>query len=414
MTTEFINDPIVPLQLKMAGGDRYTLYQPGWYTADDGSAGFLGSSGKLYGFRELDDLVSFVDSGASNDLTASAHLRTLRIWTAEEYSKRLCYYDLTRLPELADGQLDADEQASLGSTLALMLDLLDYMDVDTPDSQALHDDEDISKLASGDEVLAIFRAAHHRKHIVEILDAHWSGCLSEVSGRVTTPDIPGGADGKAARTPTAPAGSRASEAGAEGESDGDSGTPLEEVADAVTVWWGLAEEGVYTVRGTDLDAGHPRYAGTDAGGATQLTTWTDLDQMRTDLAGDPATGVDGLDLAEVLSAHEVSLTPHDDCIFDLVTLADSISPELDQESADKLVSAWSELLRLAAWGDWSDLSELLGPESPAGGFVVSCALDVAQDRPGAPRALASADTEAAAAGWRAVVDVLTTHLDIRS
>ena len=171
---EFINDPIVPLAEAASPAQRYTLYQPGWYTADDGSAGFLGSAASSTASPSSTTWSPFVDSGTPNDLTASAHLRALRIWPTDEYSKRLCFYDLTRLPEIADGQLDSDEQASLGSTLALMLDLLDYMDVDTADSQALHDDEDISKLASGDEVLAIFRAAHHRQHVVELLDAHWS------------------------------------------------------------------------------------------------------------------------------------------------------------------------------------------------------------------------------------------------
>ena len=95
-----------------------------------------------------------------------------------------------RLASLADGQLDADEQASLGSTLALMLDLLDYLEIENEHSQALHDDEDISKLASGDELLSVFRAAHHRQHVVDLLNAHWGWCLGEVSGRVTTPKLP--------------------------------------------------------------------------------------------------------------------------------------------------------------------------------------------------------------------------------
>ena len=31
VTTEFVNDPIVPLELGLGGGVRYyTLYQPGW------------------------------------------------------------------------------------------------------------------------------------------------------------------------------------------------------------------------------------------------------------------------------------------------------------------------------------------------------------------------------------------------
>ncbi|MEQ4205150.1 hypothetical protein ABN028_27060 [Actinopolymorpha sp. B17G11] len=415
MTTEFLNDPIVPLELTITGGKRFTLYQPGWYTADDGSAGFLGTKGQVYGFRTLDDLVSFVDSSTPTDLSPSQHLRPLRIWPAEEYARKLCSYDLINLPEIADGELDADEQASLGSTLALMLDLLDYMDVDDPHAQALHDDEDISKLASGDEVLSIFRAAHHRKHVVEILDANWSWCLAEVSRRIVVPDLPespvssspllGGAAGSAAVS-----------------EEGDGSVPLEDATDAMTLWFGLAEEGFYAVRSTSLHDGIPHYAGTpDDAGIPRLTVWTDLDRMRTDLTSGPVAGLsDGrggevaLNLLSVLDRPDVSLTPHDDSIFDLVLVADSLTEEMDHEAADKLVSAWTELSRLADWGGWTDLAELLSPESPAGRFVISCAVDLAQDRPGAAQALATADVKAAAAGWQAVLPVLTAHLDQQS
>jgi hypothetical protein len=397
VTTEFINDPIVPLQLKLTGGERYTLYQPGWYTADDGSAGFLGATGRLYGFETLADLVTYVDSGAANDLTPSPHLRGLRIWPEEEYARRLCFYDMTQLPEIVDGHLDADEQASLGSTLALMLDLLDFMDIETADAQALHDDEDISKLASGDEVLAVFRAAHHRQHVVELLDAHWSSCLAAVSERVITPDLPEASSPAAAES--------------DDSESGTDGSPLEEAAEAVTFWLGLADEGVYATRSTVLAEGRPRYAGTSGeDGPSQLTVWIDLDQMRTDLIS--GVGAE-LDLSTVVKNPEVSLTPHDDFIFDLVEIADSITEEMDQQAADKVVSAWTELVRLASWGGWSDVTDLLALGSPAGDFVVSCAVDLAQDRPGAAQALGSAELAAAAEGWRAVVPAVTAHCDIR-
>ncbi|WP_020578691.1 hypothetical protein [Actinopolymorpha alba] len=415
MTTEFVSDPIVPLELRLSTGTRFTLYQPGWYTADDGSSGFLGAHGKVYGFSTLDDLVTFVDSGTPSDLTPSPHMKNLRIWTTEEYSRRLCLYDMTQLPEIADGHLDSDEQAALGSTLALMLDLLDYLDIDNEHAQALRDDEDVSKLASGDEVLSIFRAAHHRQHVVELLDAHWSSCLSEVSSRLITPTLPDDPpNGSGASGPAGPGTSPMASSTSIDDSDSDGPTPLEDTADAVTIWLGLAEEGVYTIRSTALTDGRPAYLGTanGDGGAPKVSVWTDLDQLRSDLTAGQAGRIPDVELAGVAARSDVSLTPHDDCIFDLVEIADSITATMDQASADQLVSAWTELTRLAAWGRWTDVTDLLKPTAPAGAFVVSCAIDLAQDRPGAARALATADLTAASEGWHAVVPALTAHLDI--
>ena len=229
-----------------------------------------------------------------------------------------------------------------------------------------------------------------------------------------SPDGPaaGGSNGKDSGVAAAGAADAATDGD---DGDGDGSTPLEEVADAVTLWLGLADEGVYAVRGTGLDGGHPVYAGHTGDGGTRLSVWSDLDAMGTELAAatDGGDATSGLDLSKALSQPDVSLTPHDDFIFDLVVLAESITPDMDSEAADRLVSAWTELVRLAGWGGWTDLAELLRPDSPAGGFVVSCAVDLAQDRLGAAQALASADTAAAAAGWQAVIPVLTAHLDQR-
>jgi hypothetical protein len=399
MTTEFVTDPIVPLELILAGGrGRYfTLYQPGWHIADDGSAGFLGKDGKVFGFPTLDDLVTFVDSGETHDLSPSPHMRQVRLWTTEEYERRLCTYDLTNLPEVADGHLDAEEQATLGSSLALMLDLLDYTGVEGEHAQALRDDDDIAKLAAGDEVLSVFRAAHHRQHVVELLQAHWSWCLSQVARRITTPRLPDSHNPHPTGNP--------------GPLEEDGPIPLEDRTNAMTLWFGLAEEGVYFLRSTSLHDGRPQYVGKPRPGehVPRLAVWTDLDQMRADLIRDSAP----LDLPAVLFDPDVSLTPHDDCIFDLVVIGESIGPEMDVEAADRLVSAWTELVRLAAWGGWSDVEELVGPGSEVGTFVIGCAIDLAQGRPGAEQALASADTKTIAVRWEAVVPTLTAHLDIR-
>jgi hypothetical protein len=415
VTVEFVDDPIVPLELRLSGTRTYvTLYQPGWFTASDGSKAFLGRDGILYGFTTVEDLVAFVDSGAPHDLTPSPHLRTLRMWTVEEYTRRLCGYDFTQLPELSDDRLDADEQASLGSTLAVMLDLLDYTNVTGEHADALREDDDISKLASGDEVLSIFRAAHHRRHVVDLLNAHWSACVAAVSQRVTTPEIPQDPPGPGLRG--GPLGNRLTVTQDDDADTDDESRPLETVADAMTFWFGLADEGVYAVRSTTLHEGHPAYGGTRAAGApARLYAWTDLDQMKDELAsGLVDRSTDGvLDLAGVAARADVDLTPHDDCIFDLVELAESISPTMDQDAADRLVSAWTELLRLATWGGWTDVISLLEPAAPAGAFMVSCAIDVAQDRPGGGRALATADIDGAVAGWRAVVPAVTAHLEIR-
>lgn len=184
MTTEFVSDPIVPVELELDGRRFHTLYQPGWYTSGEGSGAFLGRARRVLGFGSLTTLRDFVTSEGRHDLAGSPYFASVRSWTEADYRSRLCVYELTRLPELVDEELLPEEQATLGSTLALLLDLLDYTGVEGEHADALREDEDIGKLAAGDEVLAVFTAGRHRRHIVELLAVHWRPCLTAAAERI--------------------------------------------------------------------------------------------------------------------------------------------------------------------------------------------------------------------------------------
>jgi hypothetical protein len=192
VTTEFVNDPIVPLELGLGGGvRRYTLYQPGWYVTDSDTGSFLGKEGEVYGFDSLEELADYIEeTGADggHDLARSEHFADVLEWSQADFEDRVCVYDLPVLTELIDKHLDQDEQASLGSTLALLLDLLDYANIEDEHSDALRDDDDVNKLAAGDEVLAVFTAERHRQHVVELLQEHWAPCVATVASHVGRPD----------------------------------------------------------------------------------------------------------------------------------------------------------------------------------------------------------------------------------
>jgi hypothetical protein len=192
VTTEFVNDPIVPLELGLGDGvRRYTLYQPGWYVTDSDTGSFLGRESEVYGFDSLEELADYLDeTGADgrHDLAHSEHFAAVLEWSQEDFTDRLCVYNLPELPELVDRHLDQDEQASLGSTLALLLDLLDYTNIEDEHADALRDDDDVSKLAAGDEVLAVFTAERHRQHVVELLQQHWTHCVATVAAHVSKPE----------------------------------------------------------------------------------------------------------------------------------------------------------------------------------------------------------------------------------
>lgn len=186
----FVDDPIVPLRLRLPGTIRHTLYHPGWYGIEENeqSQAFLGIPGEvLYGFEKLTHLVDYMRTGTPTGLAPGPDLAAVRGWTAEEYAKRLCDYDMVSIPELANGELSGDELGSIGSMLAVGLDLLDFLRIDGEHVDALRQDEDISKLAAGDEVLSIFAAGRHRHHVVEMIDTHWGPCMAAITARTTAP-----------------------------------------------------------------------------------------------------------------------------------------------------------------------------------------------------------------------------------
>lgn len=400
MSTEFVNDPIVPVELELGGGRRYvTLYQPGWYTAEDGSSAFLGKDHEVYGFDSLARLATYVGSESTHDLTPSSEIEAVQGWRVQDYADRLCAYDLTQIVELADGKLDHDEQGALGSVLALMLDLLDYTEVEDQHAEALRDDEDISKLAAGDELLAVFTAAKHRRHVVELLETHWAPCVSTVASRVRTPEAGANAASSAASA-------------AEVDSPVD-GPALEEVADAVTLWFGFADTGVYTLRTTVLDAGLPAYAGRyTRDGDHRLRAWTEPDQIRRAVTSRDLDKLGPVDLSLALGGGTVDLRPSDELIFDLYEIGQSITSDMTPEQAGAVGEAWIELTRLAAWGDWTDVAEQTAPTSTVGAFVLGCVSDFARACPGADQALASAQLGAVRTAWSSLLDAVYAHIDV--
>src|SRR5690606_26585122 len=109
--------------------------------------------GTVHVLASLDDLMLYVDRSGDIGLGDIDELETVRTWTVSDYAERLCVYDLVAPPELAGAPGDAvpeDQQLSLGSTLAVVLDLLDQLEVDDPRADRLRDDPHIGRLAAGD------------------------------------------------------------------------------------------------------------------------------------------------------------------------------------------------------------------------------------------------------------------------
>ncbi|WP_460525036.1 hypothetical protein [Flindersiella endophytica] len=412
MPAVYVSDPIVPVELRLLTGRRYTLYQPGWFGADDDTTPFLGDRSDVFGFGTLQELQAFVGSGAAHSLTGSRHYSALRSWRLRDYSDKLCSYDLCDPPELADGKLDSSEDRSLGSTLALMLDLLDHTGVDDEHAQALRDDREISRLAGGDSVGGVFRADQRRKQVVELLDQHWAWCVGQVSSRFTEPEsIPplaaeladvGADDADLAD------GSDLDDLGEVGDDYDDDHPPLDEVSDLVTTWWGFEDVGFYSLRTTVLDDGLPLYPGRP-GNDNRMLVWLDLD----DLVGRVRTGaVAGLPADSLPGDTDFDPRPHDEFIVDLHGISASLTTTMDSDQAATMLGAWIELVRLAEWGDWLDVAELLDVGSPIGAFSVGCLTDLARSAPGSDRALETADLESVRTDWVALLDVLRARMQV--
>ena len=392
MSGEFVAEPVVPIELTLTSGRCYTMYRPGWH-AVEGASPFPGETGKVFVFNSLTNLQTYVDD---EGIFAEA-----RPWTLDDYSNRLCAYDLAAAPA-ADTRSE-DDQLELGSALAVLLDLLDQLEADGPHADTLREDDNVERLASGEPL----RNAADGARLREILAAHWGPCVERVSTGVVIPDLSGRR--RPSLTPAGLGASGPSASGAGARSDTGGSIMLEEVASALTLWFGLTDKGAYTLRSTELADGSPTYP-ESATGTRRLAAWESLDRLTDDvtarkLSFDEPTlaGLEGL---------EVDLTPDDEDIFDLVQIGESIQRNMTVEQADTLVTAWTEVVRLAGWGNWQDVLRAAVPPTALGHFVVACAVDRAQDRLGAEHAIGSVDLDAVRTEWSALIRMAERHIDI--
>ena len=183
--------------------------------------------------------------------------------------------------------------------------------------------------------------------------------------------------------------------------------PLKDVAPVETVWLGLAELDIFTLRRIPEPDADPAYLG----GAGTLVGATDLDRLRAWLSlrePNDLSDLPGWD--DLGDADDVDLQPYEDAVLEIAELGDLFTADLDRAGAEQLVGAWVALAELAQWGGWTDVLAELEADRPVG-YVLSGVLpEVSAGDSRGRRRLQELDLDEVQECWAAIVALVESRV----
>lgn len=244
---------IVPIELGLTDGNRFTLWAPRWREGDDEWEAFLGLDEDLYVFPGVAELVAFIRTDEDNDLVEHPAWETVAGLQADELVPDDRHtYDLVGVPELAAEDPSPEVIAELEDALEIVRILGEVCELTV-----------ITKFFNGNPILGAVTTGTRNfdgrdgvdlwVRIGRLIAKHWDDVLDAIDGVTTTPDVD--ADGVAAAEAEL-----AAAASAEDEDE-----PADDDIDLVD-GAGDAEHGDADVDSDDSD-GDDADRGTRAGGA---------------------------------------------------------------------------------------------------------------------------------------------------
>ncbi len=374
---------IVPVELRVAGGTWFTLWQR-WWDADGEVGGpFLGDDDLLYAAARPDELAAFVHSGAEHELRPSRAWPDVAHWTVADLTPAAAdRYDLSEAPGPEDG-------ARLIRTAHLVEDLASFLLLET----AL-DGVDVSTYAAVPALLTGPLGGRRREELAQALAA----ALPEIAlaVRLHLSEPPADTAGPPADTAGPPADSAGAPLAPVAASAGAPLAPvaLEQLVDAEVLWLGLDGLTGYAVRRRADPERDPVFLGEPG----VLLLAPDIDTLQALLgSGEVAPFPGERPWPEIAATGD--LEPYEDAVYDLDGLGESIGTDLGRDDALALLDAQLLLLDLADWCGTATVRAELEQDRPLGRFLVAVVPEVAQRSLRSRGRLEATDLDAVRAAW---------------
>ena len=180
---------IVPIELSLTAGDLVTLWAPQWREQGEEWEAFLGDEDNLFAFPEVAELVGFVRTAPSHDLTDHPAWGLVPRLPAPDLQPDESHrYDLIGVPELVADPPDTWVVGELTDVVAMVRSLADVCGLDVV-HETLSDAPGFDLLDGGALAFGGREGARRWDELCTVISQRWDEVLDAIDGVVRTPDV---------------------------------------------------------------------------------------------------------------------------------------------------------------------------------------------------------------------------------
>ncbi|MDL9937158.1 primosomal protein [Gordonia sp. ABSL1-1] len=179
---------IVPIELGLTDGNRFTLWAPRWREGDDEWEAFLGLDEDLYVLPGVAELTAFVRTNDDNDLADHPAWSTVVGLQADELVPDERHtYDLVGVPELAAEDPSPEVIAELEDALEIVRILGEVCEL-TPITKFFNGNPILGAVTTGTRNFDGREGTDLWVRIGRLIAKHWDDVLDSIDGVTSTPD----------------------------------------------------------------------------------------------------------------------------------------------------------------------------------------------------------------------------------
>ncbi|MEE4022432.1 primosomal protein [Gordonia sp. PKS22-38] len=180
---------IVPIELGLTDGNRFTLWAPRWREGDDEWEAFLGLDEDLYGFPGVAELAAFVRNDDDNDLVDHPAWETMAGLQADELVPDDRHsYDLVGVPELAAEDPSPEVIAELEDALEIVRILGEVCEL-TVITKFFNGNPILGAVTTGTQNFTGREGVDLWVRIGRLIAKHWDDVVDAIDDVITTPDV---------------------------------------------------------------------------------------------------------------------------------------------------------------------------------------------------------------------------------